>query len=105
MASGKNKSTESAISDINYIKKHMANSEEVIGVFLDIQAAFDTIQPLAIKQAIHNHNLDDELVDWYCNSNKHQKTEHNGVTNEGNIGIGFPQGGVCSAKFWIIDFN
>ena len=24
---------------------------------------------------------------------------------EVTIGIGFPQGGVCSAKFWIIAFN
>ena len=104
----KNKSTESAISEtVNYIEKHMANDEDVIGVFLDIQAAFDTIQPLAIKQALHNHNLDDKLVDWYYNflTHRHLITEHNGVTYEGNIGIGFPQGGVCSAKFWIIAFN
>ena len=32
-------------------------------------------------------------------------TEHNGVSYEGNIGIGFPQGGVCSATFWIVAFN
>ena len=37
-------------------------------------------------------------------THRHQLTEHNGVTYEGNIGIGFPQGGVCSAKFFI-DFN
>ena len=103
----KNKSTASAISDtVNYIEKHMANDEDVIGVSLDIQAAFDTIQPLAIKQALHNHNLDDKLVDWYYNflTLRHLITEHYGVTYEG-IGIGFPQGGVCSAKFWIIAFN
>ena len=39
-----NKSTESAIAEtVNYIKKDMENNEDVIGVFLDIQAAFDTI--------------------------------------------------------------
>ena len=97
----KNKNTESATSEtVNYIEKHMANNEDIIGVFLDIQAAFHTIQPLAIKQALHNHNLDDKLVDWYYNSltHRHLKTEHNGFTFEGNIGICFPQGGVCSAK-------
>ena len=62
----KNKSSESTISEtVNYIEKH-TNDEDAIGVFLDIQAAFETIQPLAIKQALHNHNLDDKLVDWYC---------------------------------------
>ena len=89
------------------VMKHMANNENVIRVFLDIQAVFDTIQLLAIKQALHNHNLNDKLVDWYFSflTHRHLITEHNGVTYEGNIGIGFPQGGVCSAKFWRIAFN
>ena len=74
----------------------MANYEDIIGVFLDIQAAFDTIQPLAIKQALRNHNLDDKLVDWFYNFLRHRHliTEHNGASYEGNIGIGFPKGGV-----------
>ena len=85
----------------------MANNEDVIGVFLDIQAVFNTIQPLAIKQALHNHKLNDKLVDWYYNllTHRHLITELNGVTYEDNIGIIFPQGGVCSAKFWRIAFN
>ena len=38
MDSGKNKITESAISETaNYIEKHMANNKDVISVFLDIQ--------------------------------------------------------------------
>ena len=47
--------------------------------FLDIQAAFDTIQPLAIKQALYNLNMDDKLVDWYYNflTHRHLITEHN----------------------------
>ena len=32
-------------------------------------------------------------------------TTHNGISSEGTINIGFPQGGVCSAKFWIVAFN
>ena len=104
----KNKSTESAISETtNYIEKHMANNEDVIGVFLDIQAAFDTITPSSIKDALLKHNLDNRLVEWYHNflTHRHLITEHNGTTYEGNIGIGFLQGGVCSAKFWIVAFN
>ena len=66
-------STESAISEtVNCIEKLMANHEDVIGIFLDKQAAFDTIQPLAIKQALHNHNLDDKLVDWFYNFLTHR---------------------------------
>ena len=104
----RSKSTESAISETtNYIEKHMANNEDVIGVFLDIQAAFDTITPTSIKEALLKHNLDTRLVGWYYTflTHRHLITEHNGIKYEGNIGIGFPQGGVCSAKFWIVAFN
>ena len=62
----KNKSTESAISETaNYIEKHMANNEDVIGVFLDIQATFDTITPASIKDALLKNELDHRLEDWY----------------------------------------
>ena len=104
----KNKSTKSAISETtNYIEKHMANNEDLIGVFLDIQAAFDTITPVSIKEALLKHNLDNRLVEWYHTflTHRHLITEHNGVRYEGTIGIGFPQREVCSAKFWIVAFN
>ena len=104
----KNKSTESAISETtNYIKKHMANNEDVIGVFFDIKDAFDTITPTSIKEALLRHNLDDKLAGCYYTflTHRHFITEHNGITYQGNSGIGFPQGGVCSAKFWIVAFN
>ena len=40
------RNTETAISGAaNYIEKHIYNGEHVIAVFLDIQAAFDTIKP------------------------------------------------------------
>ena len=56
-------STESAISETtNYIEKHMVNNKDIIGVFLDMQAAFDTITPTSIKEALLRHNLDDKLA-------------------------------------------
>ena len=95
----KNISTESAISETtHYIEKHMANNEDVMGFFLDIQAAFDTITPTSIRRALIQHNLDGRLVDWYYTflTHRHLITEHNSITYEGNIGIGFPRG--CSAN-------
>ena len=90
-----------------YIEKHMANNEDVIGVFLDIQATLDTITPTSITKALLRNNLGDKLVGWYNTflSHMHLITKPNGVTYEGNIGIGFPQGSVCMAKFWIEAFN
>ena len=81
----KNKSTESAISETaNYIEKQ---NEDVIGVFLDIQAAIDTITPTSMKEAPLKHNLDDKLVGWYYTflTHRHLITEHNGVTSLPNF--------------------
>ena len=42
--------TEIAISrTVNYIEKHINSGKEVLGVFLDIQAAFDTICPKPVS--------------------------------------------------------
>ena len=51
--------------------------------------------------------MDKSMADWYHSFLKHRHiiSEYNGITYEGNKGTGFPQGGVCSAKFWIIAFN
>ena len=47
------------------------------------------------------------MVTWYYDYIKHREltTELGGHKFKTTVGIGFPQGGVCSAKFWIIAFN
>ena len=69
----RNRSTESAISQTtNYIEKHITTNRDVIGVFLDIQAAFDTITPNSIREALLEHNLNPILVEWYYNYLTHR---------------------------------
>ena len=104
----RNRSTESAISEtVNYIERHTTQGKDVLGVFLDIQAAFDTILPNAVRTALLEYNIHPLMVEWYydylCHRNLY--TENNGDQAVATIRIGFPQGGVCSAKFWIIAFN
>ena len=47
------------------------------------------------------------MINWYYNYLIHRNltAEVGGYKGEVSVGIGFPQGGVCSAKFWIIAFN
>ena len=101
-------STETAISKtVNYIEKHINTGREVLGVFLDIQAAFDTICPKHIKASLLKHGADPDLAEFYYNyiTHRHLTTTIGGFTHTITVGTGFPQGGVCSAKFWIIAFN
>ena len=47
------------------------------------------------------------MVEWYYNYLKHRDLNfelHNHKLSK-STGTGFPQGGVCSAKFWLIAFD
>ena len=62
------RNTETSLSDVvNYIEKYIYNGQHAIGVFLDIQAAFDTIDPDKVKLSLLEHGGDRKLVDWYYN--------------------------------------
>ena len=102
------RNTETSLFNIvNYIGKYIFNGQHVIGVFLDIQAAFDTINPDKVRTSLLDHGGNPTLVSWYYNYIKHcnlhiQIKGHNKILS---TDTGFPLGGVCSAKFWIIAFN
>ena len=102
------RSTETSISNVcNYIEKFIYKNEYVLGVFLDIQAAFDTIDPEKIKIELAKFGGNKYVVNWYYNYITHRNLHINikGIKKVISAGTGFPQGGVCSAKFWVIVFN
>ena len=102
------KSTESAISNTtDYIEKFIMKKQHCVGVFLDISSAFDSIRPSHVRRALLDHGGDREMVQWYYNYITHRDIEMymHGVKAVFSTGIGFPQGGVCSAKFWLIAFD
>ena len=104
----KGKSTESAISNtIDYIEQQLFERSHCLGVFLDISSAFDSISIDHIRQSLLEHNGDPDLVEWYYSylGRRHLQIELHGDTVHLTTGTGFPQGGVCSARFWLIAFD
>ena len=102
------RNTDTALSNVtNYIEKFINNEQHVLGVFLDIQAAFDTISPEKIRQELIKYGIDKDMAQWYYNYITHRNmyASINDSTKAITTKTGFPQGGVCSAKFWIIAFN
>ena len=104
----KGRSTESAISvTVDYIEKYLASKQYCLAVFLDISAAFDSIDIDHVRRALIRHGGPEDMVGWYHNylsqrnlfANLHQEDA------SCSTGVGFPQGGVCSARFWLIAFN
>ena len=92
---------------VNYVEKHIYNKQHCIGVFLDISSAFDTIKPDFIKSELIKRTQNQYLVDWYYNYLIHRdmKFDIQGHKTTISNSMGFPHGGVASAKFWILAFN
>ena len=110
----KGKCTESAISNtVNYIEKYIFRRdakqklEHCLAVFLDISSAFDSISIDYIKKAMLKHDGDPDLVNWYHDYLGHRdlyaELHHDSIERSNEVG--FPQGGVCSARFWLIAFD
>ena len=110
----KGKCTESAISNtVNYIEKFIFKKdirdklEHCLAVFLDISSAFDSISVDYIKKSLLKHDGDPDLVAWYhdylSHRDLHSELHHDSYSC--STGTGFPQGGVCSARFWLIAFD
>ena len=66
----------------------------VVGVFLDIQAAFYTIKPECIFNAHDDKGIDKEITNWYLNYLTHRNviSNYNNAQAKGTIATGFPQG-------------
>ena len=73
-----------------------------MGVFLDINAAFDSITPEHIKNALFKHGCHPDIVDWYYELLTHRNlvTTYKDFVLEVTTNMGFPQGGVCSCLLY-----
>ena len=91
----------------NYIESFVLRKQSCVGIFLDIRSAFDSITPKQIKTQLLAHGGDEKLVKWY-NGYIEQRDLFFDIQNTRisvSTGVGFPRGGVASAKFWLIAFN
>ena len=104
----KGKCTESAISNtVDLIEQHLFADEHCLGMFLDISLAFDSISIDHIRNTLLEHNGTPDMVEWYHSylSRRYLEVELHGEKVQLTTSTGFPQGGVCSAKFWLIAFD
>ena len=93
------RSTETAISSVvDYIEKHIFFGRHVLSVFLDIAAAFDTIDPLHIRDTMQRKGIKDAITDWYYKYITHRNVEINinDVTVKKTIKTGFHKGGYAA---------
>ena len=102
------KGTEAALSNTcDYIEQFVLKRKYCLGVFLDITSAYDSMDIEHIRASLYRHGGDEDLVEWYFGYLSHRilQIDLHGDSLTYLCSQGFPQGGVASAKFWIICFN
>ena len=104
----KGRSTESAISNtVDYIERCLFKRQACVGVFLDISSAYDSVDIRHIRDSLYKHGADIDLTEWYFHylSNRMLTLNLHGDVLKLHTSTGFPQGGVASAKFWLLAFD
>ncbi|KAL5262422.1 hypothetical protein ACHWQZ_G007967 [Mnemiopsis leidyi] len=84
------------------IERRIAKKGYVLGVFLDIEAAFDNVSFKAIANALSTTKLDPATAHWITNmvATRHITINHKDSTKTIRIKRGCPQGGILSTFLW-----
>ena len=96
-------STQAALHKVTHlIERRIAKKGYVLGVFLDIEAAFDNVSFKAIAAAIRKTKLDPATSQWIINmvTNRYITINHKDATKTIRIKRGCPQGGILSPFLW-----
>ena len=99
----KGSSTEAAVLNlVNKIQEAMKNDEHALGIFLDIQGAFDNLPHFAIRKALNKTAARGMIGEWIMHMVMNRKINLRtaGKTITRNIPKGCPQGGVLSPFLW-----
>ena len=96
-------STEAALHKVTHtIERRIANKGYVLGVFLDIEGAFDNVSFKAISDAIKTTKVDPATAQWIINmvTNRFITLNHKDKSKRVRIRRGCPQGGILSPFLW-----
>ena len=104
----KGRSTESALSDtIDILESEVLRKGVAIGVFLDIEGAFDNLLPEGVIRSLRSRNTPEPLLKWFRNYlySRMVLVDYKGVHTTRKLVKGTPQGGVLSPVLWNLAFD
>ena len=104
----KARSCDSALTNfVEYLEVAVIHKEYALAVFLDIQAAFDSVTIEHIVRGLQKKNVDPFLIKWYEQYLRERRVNvtYKGSTVTKYLTQGTPQGGVLSPIMWNICFD
>lgn len=104
----KGSSTESALSDmVDDVESTILRGGYAIGVFLDIQGAFDNLDTEAAIRGMREKHLPEAIIGWYGHylRTREVAAEVKGQKGSRRLTRGTPQGGVLSPLIWNLAFD
>ena len=102
-------STEMAlITAIDHITEALDNKKHVIGLFLDLRKAFDTVDKSILLNKLHHYGIRGTALEWFNSylSNRCQMVKISDTTSSKlPITIGVPQGSILGPLLFILYLN
>jgi retron-type reverse transcriptase len=78
-----------------------------LGIFLDIEGAFDAIKFESIKKAMYAIKIPEKIIKWIYTvlTDRKIQLEINGFSLKRKVYRGCPQGGILSPLLWNLSLN